>query len=175
MPRAQTLRPAERYLAVGAREARAIGHNYIGTEHLLLGLTRDRERGAARLLRELGITHRDVAEILAGWLVGVPAPEIDPDALAALGIDFDAVRDRLEETFGPGALERTGPACLGIAPRLKLALAYAVDEAGGGPPEDEHVLVGMLRVPDSLAARALGQLGVILDAAGAISRTSSHT
>jgi hypothetical protein len=95
---------------------------------------------------------------LARWLA-TSKPKIDPEALAALGIDLETVRERLEETFGPGALERT-PACLGICPRLKMALAYAVDHADGDPVTDQHILLGMLSVPDSVAARILTELDV---------------
>jgi hypothetical protein len=85
------------------------------------------------------------------WL-GTSRPKIDPEALAALGIDLETVRERLEQTFGPGALQRT-PACLGICPRLKMALAYAVDHADGHAVTDEHILLGILNVPDCVAAR----------------------
>src|SRR5262249_29770219 len=110
---------------------------------------------------------------LAGWLgasgpPGISEPKIDADALAALGIDFDAVRERLEETFGPGALEHAHASCLGICPRLKMALAYAVDYANGQPLTDKHILLGMLSVPDSVAARVLAELDVSLEAAEAI-------
>lgn len=98
---------------------------------------------------------------LACWLPTKAHPEnIDPQALAALGMDLEAVRDRLEETFGPGALERSRSSCLGICPRLKLALARALDEAAGRPLDDAHVLLGILGVPDSVAARVLAGLDV---------------
>jgi hypothetical protein len=59
------------------------------------------------------------------------------------------VRARLEETFGAGALERT-QSCLGICPRLKLALAYALDFAAERPLGDEHVLLeAALAFPDA--------------------------
>jgi hypothetical protein len=51
---------------------------------------------------------------------------------------------------------------MSIAPRAKLALAYAVDEARGGPVNDSHVLIGLLSVADCLAARVLAELGVSL-------------
>ena len=54
-----------------------------------------------------------------------------------------------------------------MTPRAKLALAYAVDRAAGESVGDEHVLLGMLSVPDSLAARTLGELGISLEAAEA--------
>lgn len=152
-PRAKTARPAERYLAAGAEQARRLGHGYVGTEHVLLVLIRNPDGGATALLRQLGVGTDTVEERLARWL-GTSKPKFDPEALAALGIDLETVRERLEETFGPGALEQT-PACLGICPRLKMALAYAVDHAEGHPVTDEHILRGMLSVPDSVAARVL--------------------
>src|SRR5213078_4005314 len=120
-PRAKTIRPAERYLIAGAEEARRLGHNYVGTEHVLSLLTRDPHGSATRLLVELGVSAKAVERALACWLQDAsPTATIDPHALAALGVDFEAVRERLEQTFGPGALERTRSACLGICPRLKL-------------------------------------------------------
>jgi ATP-dependent Clp protease ATP-binding subunit ClpA len=120
--RAQTLRPAERYLTLGAEEARRAGHAFVGIEHVLRGL---------------GISSVDAER---------PPPRIDPEALRTLGIDFDEVRAQLDETFGPGALERTRAACLGVSPQLKRALAHAVDLADGGPVTDVHVLLGILSV-----------------------------
>jgi ATP-dependent Clp protease ATP-binding subunit ClpA len=158
-PKAKTIRPAEPYLARGATEARRLGHNYVGTEHVLLVLVRDREGGATMVLQQLGVTADAVEEALSSC-IGAGASRIDPDALATLGIDFEAVRQRLEETFGPGALEHTRSACLGIAPRLKRAFAYALDYANGQPLGDEHILLGLLSVPDSLAAHILSELGV---------------
>ena len=163
-PRATDLRPAEPYLFAGAEEARRLEHDFVGTEHLLLVLIRNLDGGATSILDRLGVAPDDVEKALAPC-VAACAPRIDADALAALGIDFDAVRERVEETFGPGALEQTRSACLGICPRLKLALAYALDQAEGRPLTDEHVLLGMLSVPDSVAARVLGELGVTLAAA----------
>jgi ATP-dependent Clp protease ATP-binding subunit ClpA len=175
-PRARTARPAaEPYLAAGADLARRLGHNYVGTEHVLSVLVRDPEGASARLLTQLGVSAEAVEAALACWLAdGTPAARIDPQALAELGIDFEAVRERLEQTFGPGALERTRSGCLGICPRLKLALAYALDHAAGRPLKDEHVVLGMLNVPDSVAARVLGGLGVSLQAAEAIIRLNAE-
>ena len=152
-PRAKTARPAEPYLAAGAEQARRLGHGYVGSEHVLLGLIRNPDGGATALLQQLGVSTDTVEERLARWL-GTSKPKIDPEALAALGIDLETVRERLEETFGPGALERI-PTCLGICPRLKMALAYAVDHAEAHPVTDEHILRGMLSVPDCVAARVL--------------------
>ncbi len=165
-PRAKTIRPAEHYLLAGAEEARRLGHNYVGTEHVLLVLIRDRDGAASTLLRRVDVS-ADAVEATLSPCLGSRAPRIDPDALAALGIDFESVRERLEHSFGPGALEETRAGCLGVAPRLKMALAYALDHAGSRPLGDEHVLLGMLSVPESLAAHVLGKLGVTLKTAEA--------
>jgi ATP-dependent Clp protease ATP-binding subunit ClpA len=168
-PRSKTIRPAEPYLAAGAEQARRLGHNYVGTEHILSMLIHDPESEATRALARLGVSAGALEAALACWLVeAAPPAKIDPQALAELGIDFDAVRERLEQTFGPGALERSHSSCLGICPRLKLALAYALDHAAGGPLGDEHVLLGMLTVPDSVAAPVLGEFGVTLETARAV-------
>jgi ATP-dependent Clp protease ATP-binding subunit ClpA len=171
-PRAKTIRPAERYLLAGTDEARRLGHNYVGTEHVLSVLVRDSGGAATRLLAELGVTTDAVERALACWLEdGTAAATIDPNALATLGIDFEEVRERLEQTFGPGALERTRSGRMGVCPRLKMALAYALDHAGDQPVGDEHALLGLLSVPDSVAARVLSERGVSLAAAQAALET----
>jgi ATP-dependent Clp protease ATP-binding subunit ClpA len=160
-PRAKTIRPAERYLSAGAAEAQRLGCSFVGSEHVLLALVRDRRSPTRALLTRLGVDPEAVETVLTSSLTPDPArAKIDPDALARLGIDFDTVRARIEATFGPGALEQSGASCLGIAPRLKLALAYALDEAGERPLRDEQVLLGMLCVPDSAASRLLARFGV---------------
>jgi ATP-dependent Clp protease ATP-binding subunit ClpA len=166
LPRAKTIRPAESYLFAGAEEARRRHHDFVGTEHLLLVLLRKPQSRATRVLEQLGVGAQVAEEALEPCLAG-GTPKIDSTALATIGIDFEAVRERLEETFGPGALERSRASCLGVTPRTKLALAYAVDRARGEPLRDEHILLGMLSVPDSLAARTLAALGVSLAAAEA--------
>jgi ATP-dependent Clp protease ATP-binding subunit ClpA len=168
-PRTTTIRPAERYLFAGADEARRLGHKSIGTEHVLLALTREPDSPAARILRQLGVTHGDISE--SECLGPGSAPRIDASALATLGIDLETVRGRLEATFGPGALEQTQAGCTGIMPRLKVALAHALDLAGDQPVQDQHVLLGLLSVPDSLAAHLLAERGVSLEDVQAVVRT----
>jgi ATP-dependent Clp protease ATP-binding subunit ClpA len=163
-PGATTFRPAERYLTEAAPDARRLGCSYIGTEHLLLGLLRRDPGRATDLLRRLDVDPASVLDAL-GCRLQAGRPAIDAAALATLGIDYDAVVSRLEETFGAGALERTRAGCLGVCPRVKLALAFAVDDAGGGAVLDDDVLLGMLRVPDSVAGRVLAQFGVTPEAA----------
>jgi len=168
-PRAKTIRPAGRYLTVGAAEARRLGCSFVGTEHVLLALAHDRASGGAALLGRLGADAGAVESALAPWLgPSSDRAKIDPDALASLGIDFDAVRARIEETFGPDALERASASCLGIAPRLKVALAYALDHAGDSRLRHSHVLLGILNVPDSAGARALANLGISTEGVRAI-------
>ena len=164
--RAKSFRPAEGYLIAAAVDARRLGHGHIGTEHLLLGLLRTDPNPATGILRRLDVEPAAVSDGLQPWL-GEGRAAIDPAALAMLGIDYDAVVGRLEQTFGAGALERTHAACLGICPRAKLALAFAVDYADGATVRDDELLLGMLRVPDCVASRVLAQQGVTIEAAEA--------
>jgi hypothetical protein len=119
-----------RHIVVQAqKDARRLGHNYIGCEHLLLAAA-EADEPASAVLRDQGVTPERVeAEILrtigrgpAGLagsagpagLAGSAGPAgpadplrgLDREALAAIGIDLDVVRARLEAAFGPGALDR---------------------------------------------------------------------
>jgi ATP-dependent Clp protease ATP-binding subunit ClpA len=173
-PRTRSDRAGERYITAGAEEARRLGHSYVGTEHVLLALTRNPHGGATRVLGRLGVTHSDIKN--SKCLAQLWAPKIDPDALATLGIDLETVRERVEETFGPRALEQdragmldsTGKGIQCVMPRLKQALENAARRAGETPLRDEHVLLGMLSVADSIAARALAEFGVTLATVEAI-------
>ena len=159
-PRSATLRPALAFLGPAAAEARTLGHNYIGTEHLLLALLASNTGSATLALERLGIASDQIRDRVLSKLAKPPAPRLDAKALATLGIDLERVRARLEDAFGPGAVEQTRSGCMRIAPRAKLALAYAVDEARGQTVRDNHVLIGLLRTQDSLAAKVLAELGV---------------
>ena len=96
-----------RGVVTGAREsALRLGHDWIGCEHLLLALaTTGGEVGV--MLRGQGITPERVtweAVRLAGAGRGASLSDVlDRDALASIGIDLDAVRDKVEAAFGPGA------------------------------------------------------------------------
>ena len=102
-----------RHVVVQAQhDARRLGHNYIGCEHLLLAATQASEPAGA-ILRDRGVTPERVeAEILRTIGRGSTAGPADPlhgldrEALAAIGIDLDVVRARLEAAFGPDALDR---------------------------------------------------------------------
>ena len=102
-----------RYVVVQAqKDARRLGHNYIGCEHLLLAAAAADEPAGA-ILRDHGVTPERVqAEILRTIGSGPGAGSADPllgldrEALAAIGIDLDVVRARIEAAFGPDALDR---------------------------------------------------------------------
>ena len=93
--------------------ARRLGHRHMGTEHFLLALAYI-DAPAARVLRELGVTPDRVEEEIvrrAGLGAGAALfAGLDPGALATVGVDLDAVRDRIEASFGAGALTRAGQA-----------------------------------------------------------------
>src|SRR6476659_632605 len=131
--------------------ARELGHNYIGTEHLLLGIARVEDAFGAKVLRRLGLepdaVRSAIVRIIGEGPVGLGDPEAA--ALRSIGIDLDEVRRRVEEAFGPGALERTvrprrgrsrgGRRCLDpnpnarwplpFTPRAKKVLELALREA----------------------------------------------
>ena len=102
-----------RHVVVQAQhDARRLGHHYIGCEHLLLAAAEASEPASA-VLRDQGVTPERVeAEILRTVGRGAAAGPADPlrgldrEALAAIGIDLDVVRARLEAAFGPDALDR---------------------------------------------------------------------
>jgi Clp amino terminal domain, pathogenicity island component len=103
-----------RHVVVQAQhDARRLGHNYIGCEHLLLAAATAAEPASA-VLRDQGVTPERVeAEILRtvgrGQTAG-PLGGLDRQALAFIGIDLDIVRARIEAAFGPDALTRALPA-----------------------------------------------------------------
>jgi hypothetical protein len=119
---------ARQVVVQAQHNARRFGHNYIGPEHLFLGLVTADDPTSA-LLRDLGLTpERTEAEFIRlthskpsgppGSKAPFPAPAdptagplagLDAEALAAIGIDLDKVRTRIEATFGPGALSRAVP------------------------------------------------------------------
>jgi ATP-dependent Clp protease ATP-binding subunit ClpA len=103
-----------RAAVAGAQEdARRLGHRYVGCEHLLLAAV-SAGGPAAAALRQHGVTPEAVeAEIVRLVGLGQPASlfnALDREALAAVGIDLDAVRARVEAAFGPDAFTRPAPA-----------------------------------------------------------------
>jgi ATP-dependent Clp protease ATP-binding subunit ClpA len=153
-------------LAVAEEHARAMRHDVIGSEHVLLALC-GRDDAAGRALRQLGLdaagARDDVLRLAA------PRAIFDADALRAVGIDLGAVRERAEEAFGDGALERawrgrTGcaGAALGVAPDLKRALERArLTAVGhGAEPTAGDVAVALGEQSGAIAARILSARGI---------------
>ena len=151
-------------------EAIAFRHDFIGTEHVLLALlARDDETG--RALRSLGLELAGVRADARRIVGDGPAQDaaFDADALGAIGIDLHAVRQRIEATFGEGALERAsrrrgtcGGGAFGVAPRLKRALERAHQAAArrGTPLATADVALALAEQRDSVAARILDARGV---------------
>ena len=126
---------AQQVLVLAKREAKRFGHNYVGTEHLLLGL------------------------IKLGQGVAVAA-------LQAMGLDLETVRYEVEKHSGPGSntqMEGDPP----LTPRVKRVLSLAAKEARAlnyNYIGTEHLLLGLLREGDGVAARILKNLNVDADA-----------
>ena len=95
------------------KDARRLGHHYIGCEHLLLAAAATDEP-ASTVLRDHGVTPERIEAVILrtigrGQTAG-PMSGLDREALASLGIDLDVVRARIEAVFGPDALTRPLPA-----------------------------------------------------------------
>jgi len=164
---------AARQVVVGAQaEARALHHGHIGTEHLLLGLL-DAGGAAAAALAEAGLTPESVRAAIQRLVAARSLGEQDADALRQIGIDLDAVRAKVEESFGPGALQssvggkrrRRGPGAghIPFTPRAKKVLELSLREAlrlKHNTIGSEHILLGLLREGGGLAIKVLTTQGV---------------
>ena len=124
---------ARRVLSLAQEEAQRFNHNYIGTEHILLGLVRETDGVAAKVLSNLGV-------------------------------ELNKVRSAVEFIIGRG--ERTTPGEIGLTPRAKKVIELAVDEARRLNHRyigTEHLLIGLMREGEGVAAGVLESLGVNLD------------
>ncbi len=124
---------ARRVVVLAQEESRLLNHNFIGTEHLLLGLVEEGEGVAAQALR-------------------------------ALGIRLDAVRDQVEEMIGRG--ESTPSGHIPFTPRAKKVLELALREAlqlGHNYIGTEHILLGLVREGEGVAAQVLVKMGADLE------------
>jgi hypothetical protein len=155
---------AKKTLELSLREALAIKHNYIGTEHILLGLIREGEGVAAQIMRE----HADLAQIQAAVLEAVSAG--DPGELEGAE-ESNAVlrwlRTRLTSRRGTSISSRPDapgaePATRGT-PAAEAALQQAAKLAGPLPVGSHHLLLAALEDQNSAASWALASLGVDLD------------
>jgi ATP-dependent Clp protease ATP-binding subunit ClpC len=124
---------ARRVVVLAQEEARMLNHDYIGTEHILLGLIREGHGVAAK-------------------------------ALESLGISPDAVRQQVEEIIGRGQQAPSGH--IPFTPRAKKVLELSLTESvqlGHNYIGTEHILLGLIREGDGVAARVLSGLGADLD------------
>ena len=141
--------PAARRACADARtEAARAGQDKIRAEHVLLGLLTE-PGPAADAMSDAGL---DLAALRARIPRGDrdPVPDLDPDALASLGIDLDAVRRATDAAFGPGSLDRApvaGRRRLPFADDAKKTRIGAVQEAqrlGQRTISSGHLLIGIL-------------------------------
>ena len=148
---------AKRVLELSLREALSIGHNYIGTEHLLLGLVRENEGVASRMLLDLHVTADAVRDEIFGSL-SVSKPAADTES------GCDTVSARRARYTGGARGEPTGPPRLTRGARKALILAQeearALKHVRMGT---EHILLGLLREEHGLAARLLDALEITVD------------
>src|SRR5437868_4002551 len=124
---------ARRVVVLAQEEARMLNHNYIGTEHILLGLIHEGEGVAAK-------------------------------ALESLGISLEAVRQQVEEIIGQGQAAPTGH--IPFTPRAKKVLELSLREAlqlGHNYIGTEHILLGLIREGEGVAAQVLQKLGADLN------------
>ncbi|MCM2978637.1 ATP-dependent protease ATP-binding subunit ClpC [Priestia aryabhattai] len=125
---------AQKVLALAQEEALRLGHNNIGTEHILLGIVREGEGIAAK-------------------------------ALSALGLSTEKIQKEVEALIGRGQeLTQT----IHYTPRAKKVIELSMDEArklGHSYVGTEHILLGLIREGEGVAARVLNNLGVSLNKA----------
>ncbi len=125
---------AQRVILLAQEEARRLGYNYVGTEHLLLGLIREGTGIAAK-------------------------------AMQNLGIDLDQVRHEVEKIIGRGSGPVGGE--IGYTPRAKkVVMELALEEArhlGHNYVGTEHILLGLIREGEGVAARVLENMGADLE------------
>jgi ATP-dependent Clp protease ATP-binding subunit ClpA len=168
---------ARNVVVAAQQEARRLGHDCIGTEHVLLALLRS-DGIAARALAGLGVAADAVEHEVLTSVRPAPFGAADAEALGAIGIDLDEVRRRLEASFGPGALRwrpgrrgrRRGPLPGGhipFSPRAKKVLELSLREALALKHKyigTEHILLGLVREGEGLAMLVLTRLGAGPDA-----------
>lgn len=143
--------------------AREAASRTIDTRHVLVALA-EQEGPASAALRQVGV---DVDRLTSTLRTDLKASGLDTEALASLGIDLDAVRERTDAVFGPGALDRAGhsPGHIPFTRDAKKALQLALREAvrlKHRSIDERHLLLGILRA-DSPGRDALAEHGVDVD------------
>jgi ATP-dependent Clp protease ATP-binding subunit ClpA len=157
-------------------EARGMRHDFVGTEHLLLGLLHQPAEPGVEVLVRHGLD-LETARAAVRRLLAVAVDDIDGAALEAIGIDLDAVTERVEAAFGAGALSRPagggnggagrsrGWSRLPFTARAKKVLELSL-RASQGRRDDHlgagHLLLGIIREGGGLALVVLRDHGLDL-------------
>ncbi|MDK2836388.1 MAG: ATP-dependent Clp protease ATP-binding subunit ClpC [Thermosediminibacterales bacterium] len=126
---------AQKVILLAQEEAKRLNHSLVGTEHILLGLIREGGGIAAKVLQNMGL-------------------------------ELTKVRNEIEKMLGPG--NSMGKDFIGYTPRAKKVLELAYDEArrlGHNYIGTEHILLGLIREGEGVAAQVLNNLGVDLEKA----------
>ena len=150
-------------------QAGALGHNVIGTQHLLLGLLSPDAGAAYQVLHDAGLQADRVRELVRQRTPGNGVlTQEDAESLRAVGIDLDVVLERLAESFGPDAVPHAQPrrARARFSPPAKKTLQLALREAiwlKAGAIGSEHILLGLLRCEDNDINAILTEVGVTSD------------
>ncbi|MFG3281673.1 Clp protease N-terminal domain-containing protein [Streptomyces sp. NPDC048111] len=154
---------AKRAIVASQDEAIALGHDFIGTEHLLLGLAATDDSTAWEALTAQGLAlvplRAETVRVLEA--AGVPSTGGQPakDALASIGIDVEEIKRQADSAFGPGAFQYPRPA---YTPRAKKVLEATVREAAALGHErfgTGHMLLGLLAAGEG--GRALEVLAAL--------------
>lgn len=155
-----------RTLDVARHEARALSHNYIGTEHLLLALTVGDFGVATQVLAQCGVTETRLKRQVIHELdtSSDDLTDTDTQALATVGIDLDEVRRRVEQSFGPSALDNPPPCPTGTpltdkALRTLHATPRHARRLGHRNIGPEHLLIALMDDERTLAVRLIEKLG----------------
>lgn len=148
-------------------EARRLHHNFIGTEHLLLGLLDQEDSPTCAVFRRHGVTRTTALAVLQRF---AGSEQLDAAALGTVGIDLDAVRDSVEAAFGPGALDVPSPdkgrevkGHIPFTRRAKKVMELSLREAvalKSGDIADGHIALGLLRDGEGVAMKMLADQGV---------------
>jgi len=155
---------AKKTLELALRESLHLHHNYIGTEHILLGLIREGEGVAAQILKQ----HADLIAIRTAMLDLLPAASIQ----AARGRHWLRRRGAADPGQADAPAEQ---AELSATPAVDATLSEAARLAGSQPVGSHHLLLAALADADTAAARALAALGVDLDQAKQALRSADVT
>jgi ATP-dependent Clp protease ATP-binding subunit ClpA len=155
---------AKRSITLSQDEAITLGHDFIGTEHMLLGLVRVPEGMAGEILGEQGVTAGQVRaqtlRLLEAAGVSANGGREAAEALAVIGIDVEEIRRRADDTFGPGRFKFPRP---GYTRRAKQVLELTLREStelGHDYVGTEHLLLALLTEGEGVGVQALGGIGV---------------